>query len=175
MIGSQGVVIQPPQQMPNEVLGLLRLAADPDLARVLLAHQDTWEKVYKENEALLKQIQKVKDLDAAKERVAKSQAAADEVLRQNDIRVKSLLEDAEKRAEDIVARAQARTEGLDSREREINERIHALDVRAAAVAEHEAQAEKLLASVEKTRRAVQEERKAMADKRKRLEQVLGDN
>ena len=141
-LGTAGVVIPPPPTLPDEMLGLLKLVASGDLAQRMLDHQQAWADAHAANQAQLKKIAKVKDLDAAKARVERKEGEVDAALIQSRKQAEAMIEDATNRANLIVSEANQAREGLSERaaaiveqEREIAERMTAaVEAEEAAIA-----------------------------------------
>ena len=167
-----GIAISPPPEQPSEVRGLLRLAAEPELAQSLIDHQAKWQQIHDSNAALLKQIGKVRDLEAA-------QAAADQALSNaqkgeeaGKLRVEAMLRDAHVEADGITQQARTQLAGFDerdsvtlAREQDATERLAAIAAREKALATKEA-------SIATAKKAATADRQAAKAARAAIEAML---
>jgi len=125
MMGQVGIS-PPPPVVPDEVLGLLRLVADPDLASKLLAQRAEWAKAHEANEKLVAKIKQKGKLDqlvaGAEHRalevdraLAKAKADAEGIVSGAKLEALALREDARIAADDAKAdRATAKREAIDA-------------------------------------------------------------
>jgi len=163
-----GVAIAAPSGQSDEIVGLLRLCADKDLAKRLLEHQATWKKVYEENQALLHKIQKVKDLEAAQSRLATKESRVDEKLSQVDAKVNAVMDGARAQAADIVRQAEEKRQGLAEWQDRLAKETGIIEERAKKVEDQEKLVDKLLGDAEKTNKHAKAERAELKRRRDAL-------
>lgn len=137
-VGTAGIIIPPPPTMPDDVIGLLRLVANPEHAQRLLDHQQSWEDAHAANAEQLARMTKIKDLDNAKARVAAKEAQVDEALAGARAQASAMVEDASSRAAAIVSEANTQREGLAEQQQALDRLKAELLERAAAIEEAEA-------------------------------------
>jgi len=158
MIGSVHVIAPPPPAVPDEVIGLLRLAADPTLAQRLIDQREEWAKAHEANEKLVAKIKQRTKLD---ELIAAAQAkntAAEEALSEAKLEAEGVVAGANLEA--LAIRDEAKHDRAT-----IKQELATTKKASTDAADLKAEQARLLLNVQDELDAVRAERKALSDTR----------
>ena len=166
------VAITAPPAQGDEIIGLLRLCADPELAKKLAEHQEAWEEVYRKNGALLKKASKIKDLDAAKETLDAKLAMASTAEANAKRIADETIAGAKSKAAEIESTARHAFDGLDERNASLDARVSDLDAVEAALVEREKKVARAEAAVDKEKERIGMLKKEQANKLSMLNKAI---
>jgi len=154
------------------VQGLLRLCADPDLARTLLEHREAWAKVHADNAATLAKMSKIRNVEAAQAKADAALKDASAVLERAKREADSILSAARHDAEEITRQAQSQTDGFAETHSHQAEREEYLQRRDNGLAERESAIRLKEDATTKAKKAADADRKAAREAKRQVEAML---